>query len=287
MLVYINNSGGIMEIMEDLKKMYQKYYDKELYIVGALDCFGAPHTPDNEVQKSYIDMLAEDLIINDIHVNYVNMHSIAFNKTWELKSIIDADYTKKEYYDLNLAQAKKAVAKDNVFPYPLHERFLSDYYKNPSNPNLKITSHLADANNPIFIYSCGQMNFHQYSKMRTNDIKQIIPEILLHSFDNLYRTLSDVKKMVDYLISINPSVKIYMFGVYPMFENAMIRNILTPFYQYANNKVSELCDTYNNVYFIDVIDNKNHVAENDVHPDFKGQCYMKNQVLKKILTTNK
>lgn len=273
--------------MGEFEKIYEKYYDKELYIVGALDCFGVPHTPDNNVQKSYIDMLADDLSNNDIDINYVNMHSIGFNKTWELKSIIDKDYTKKEYYDLNLIQSKKAVAKKNIFPFPLHEKFLSEYYKNPNNPNLKITSHLADAKNPLFIYSCGQMNFHQYSKIRTEDIKQIIPEFVLHTYTNLTKTLNDVKNMVDYLISINPTMKIYMFGVYPMFKSKIVRDILSPFYKYANTKIEELCNNYDNVFYIDVINNINHVAKNDVHPNFKGQCYMKEQVLKKILITNR
>lgn len=38
--------------MEDFLKLHKDYYDKELYIVGALDCFGVPHTPDNIIQKS-------------------------------------------------------------------------------------------------------------------------------------------------------------------------------------------------------------------------------------------
>ena len=49
----------------------------------------------------------------------------------------------------------------------------------------------------------------------------------------------------------------------------------------------ELCNNYDNVFYIDVINNINHVAKNDVHPNFKGQCYMKEQVLKKILITNR
>lgn len=273
--------------MGEFEEIYRKYYDKEFFIVGALDCFGVPHTPDNYIQKSYIDMLADDLVSYGINVNYVNMHSIAFNKTWELRSIMDSDYTKKEYYDLNLSQTKKAVAKKNIFPFPLHERFLSEYYKNPCNPDLRITSHLANADNPIFVYSCGQMNFHQYSKMRTEDIRQILPEIILHSSDNLDRTLSDVKNMIDYLISINPTMKIYMFGVYPMFEAQIVRDVLAPFYRYANGRVAELCSSYDNVFFVDIIGNKNYVAKNDVHPNLVGQCYMKNQVLSRILSTNK
>lgn len=74
--------------MKYLDKIYQKYYDEELYIVAALDCFGVPHTPDNLNLKSYVDMVCDDLTSNNINVNYINMHSIAFNKTWHLKKNI-------------------------------------------------------------------------------------------------------------------------------------------------------------------------------------------------------
>ncbi len=271
----------------DLTDLYQRYYDKELYMIGALDCFGVPHTPDNLIQKSYIDMIEDDFSNSGIHVNYVNMHSIGFNKTWELKKIIDSDYTKKEYYDINLEQSKKAVATPNIFPFPLHPKFLSDYYKNPSNPDMHITSHFADSKDPIFFYSCGQMNFHQYSKMRTGDLKQIIPELAFCSLYNLHKTLNDVKDMIEHLNSINPSVKIYMFGVYPMFENAAVRDALVPIYSLVNLRTREFCSQFDNVYFVDVIGDAFHVAKDDCHPNFEGQCYMKDKVLKKVISTNK
>lgn len=221
-------------------------------MIGALDCFGVPHTPDNLIQKSYTDMLADDFVNSGIHVNYVNMHSICFNKTWELKKIID-----------------------------------NDYYKNPSNPDMHITSHLTNSSNPIFFYSCGQMNFHQYSKMRTNDLKQIIPELAFDSVSNLNKTFNDIREMIDYLISINSSIEIYMFGVYPMFENALVRDALIPIYSIINLRVREFCSQYNNVHFVDVIGNVLNVAKDDCHPNFEGQCYMKDKVLKKIISTNR
>lgn len=55
----------------------------KVFMIGALDCYGVPYTPDNLEQKSYLDLIAEKLgELCDI--DYVNMHSIAFNKTWEL-----------------------------------------------------------------------------------------------------------------------------------------------------------------------------------------------------------
>lgn len=268
--------------MQKYENLYRKYYNQELYIIGALDCFGVPHTPDNIEMKSYIDMVADELLENKINVNYVNMHSIGCNKTWSLKKIIDADYTKKEYYDLNLTQSKKAITKENIFPFPLNPNFLSTYYSEPNNPDLRITSHYVDAKNPIFFYSCGQMNMHHYLKMRTEDIRQIVPEIVFHFKNHFDKTLHDVKSMVDYLICLNPGVEIYMFGVYPMFESIIARKVLEPLYSIANKKIELLCKSYNNIHFIDVIDNINYVAKNDCHPNYNGQCNMKNKVLKSL-----
>lgn len=266
--------------------MYEKvkkiYYDKELYIIGALDCFGVPHTPDNVESKSYIDMVSEELTLNGIYVNYVNMHSIGCNKTWSLKKIIDSDYQKQEYYNLNYLQSKKAVNTKNVFPFPMSPNFLERYYSNTDNPNLKVTSHYTDAINPIFFYSCGQMNMHHYMKMGTHDISKVIPQILFHFNQNFKKTICDVKEMIDYLISLNPTVKIYVFGVYPMFQSYAIRKILLPIYRYANIEVKKLCDSYSNVFFVDVIDNINFVAKDDCHPNYLGQCNMKKKVLKML-----
>lgn len=272
--------------MLNSENIRKRYNNQELFMIAALDCFGVPHTPDNIHLKSYIDMLAEELLQNGLNVNYVNMHSIGCNKTWSLKKIIDSDYTKKEYYDLNLEQSKKAIAKKKVFSYPIHPQFLTNYYLNPKNPDLKITSHYANAKNPIFFYSCGQMNLHHYLKMRTEDIKQILPEIVFHLNKHLEQTLMDVKSMVDYLIIINPSVEIYMFGVYPMFEQLIIRKLLAPFYASINKKVQNFFGMYENIHFIDVLNNINYVAESDCHPNYLGQCNMKEKALNLLLTTH-
>lgn len=140
---------------------------------------------------------------------------------------------------------------------------------------MKITSHYCDSKNPIFFYSCGQMNFHNYVKMRSNDIKQIAPELLLRFNENFDKTMIDVKNMVDYLITLNPTVQIYMFGVYPMFESKFVRYALAPIYAGINKKLSDYFYDYDNIHFVDVMGNINYVAKNDCHPNYTGQCYMK------------
>lgn len=92
----------------------------------------------------------------------------------------------------------------------------------------------------------------------------------------------DIKSMVNYLTVLNPTVKIYMFGVYPMFESKLIRYSLAPIYAKINRKVASYFAEYDNIHFVDVMGNINHVAKNDCHPNFKGQCYMKNRVMNAI-----
>lgn len=104
---------------------------------------------------------------------------------------------------------------------------------------MRVMSHYCDSNNLIFFYSCGQINFHNYVKMRSNDIKQIVPELLLRFNENFDKTMIDVKTMVDYLITLNPIVQIY---------------------------------------FVDIMGNVNYVARNDCHPNYAGQCYMKKRL---------
>lgn len=268
--------------MNNIDKIKKKYNDDEMFLLGALDCFGVPHTPDNTNIKSYIDLIADDFTANGLNINYVNLHSLGCNKTFSLQRIINFDYEKQKYYDINLIQTKKAIAKDGIFPFPVNPRFLAEYYKNTNNPTMKITSHYCESKNPIFFYSCGQMNFHSYVKMRTNDIKQIMPELLLRFNENFEKTMSDIKIMVDYLIALNPTVEIYMFGVYPMFESKIIRYSLVPIYTRINKKVASYFKEYDNIHFVDVMGNIYHIAQNDCHPDYKGQCYMKSRVMNAI-----
>lgn len=138
-----------------------------------------------------------------------------------------------------MIQTKKAIANENVFLFPVNPKFFSDYYRNTDNLKMRIMSHYCDSNNPIFFYSCGQINFHNYVKMRSNDIKQIAPELLLRFNENFDKTMIDVNTMVDYLITLNPIVQIY---------------------------------------FVDIMGNVNYVARNDCHPNYAGQCYIKRRL---------
>lgn len=100
--------------MNNIDKIKKKYNDDEMFLIGTLDCLGY-HTPDNTEVKSYIDMVAAGMTTYGLNVNYVNLHSLGCNKTFSLKRIIDTDYQKQEYYDINLVQTKKLLPEKIYF----------------------------------------------------------------------------------------------------------------------------------------------------------------------------
>lgn len=252
----------------------------KVFMIGALDCYGVPYTPDNLEQKSYLDLLAEELgELCDI--DYVNMHSIAFNKTWELESLLKKDFTKEKYYNLNKRLSQKVITTSNRFDHPVNENFLS-YYDNVTNPTMKITTAFSQASEPIFIYSCGGMNLDYYLKCPTCDLKKIIPEFIFHIKDNLNKTMSDIENTLLYIKSINPKTKIYLLGVYPMIENKILRYLLQDFYRIYNAYLKKVCSKLIDVYYVDVFENIKNVAPHDNHPNFKGQQLIKKQVINSI-----
>ncbi len=54
--------------MNNIDKIKKKYNDDEMFLIGALDCLGVPHTPDNTEVKSYIDMVADNLTTYGLNV---------------------------------------------------------------------------------------------------------------------------------------------------------------------------------------------------------------------------
>ena len=255
---------------------------KEVYLVSALDSLGVPYTMDNQDSKSFIDLLADTYIEKGYDVSYVNLCSLGRNKTWELIDILEKDYSKGEYYKKNKRYAQIVIDRKTRFKHPVNPGFLDRYYDNVPDPEIKITTKLKESENPIFIYTCGGMNFDYYSKMPSCDIREILPQMLFHLKENLNKTMSDIKNCVKYISDLNENIVVYVLGVYPMIENKWLRKLSEPLYTYYNKQVKIMCDKFENVYYVDIFDTKNYIAPQDEHPTFEGQQYMTKQIIKTI-----
>ncbi len=259
----------------------------DIYMVGALDSLGVPYTADNKQMKSFIDMVADKYKEKGIKINYVNLCSLARNKTWELKEILDKDYTKEQYYKLNQNYSKMVTtnkSKNSRFNHPTNPDFVKVYYSNMDYADTKITTELKNAKNPIFLYTCGGMNFDYYTKCPSCDFRKIIPEFVLRAKKHLNKTMEDIDDCVKYILSLNPSVKMYVLGVYPMIDNRLklIRYIVSPLYKIYNKKIVDICNKYDNVIYIDIYGTQNYISPYDNHPTYEGQKYIAKQIVKRL-----
>lgn len=269
-----------------MNTVVEKYKNSSVYMVSGLDSLGVPYTLDNTHSKAFIDIIADQFKQNGISIEYVNLCSLAKNKTWELINILKSDFTKEEYYKRNQKYAQLVISrgseKNGRFNHPVNPNFVDQYYSNISNPNIKITSKLVSSPNPIFIYTCGGMNFDYYSKMPTCDIRQILPQLVLHLNQNIEKTMNDIDNCINYITELNPNMEVYVLGVYPMLENKLLRLVAQPLYAIYNNKLQEICKKHTNVYYVDIFNTKKFIAPHDNHPTFEGQEYMAKQIIKTI-----
>ena len=257
----------------------------DIYMIGALDSLGVPYTADNIKMKSFIDIVADYFKDMGLKVNYVNLCSLAKNKTWELIDILDKDYTKEQYYKLN--QRFSHVVTTNTsktarFNHPTNPNFVENYYNNIEYKETKITTELKSAVKPIFLYTCGGMNFDYYTKLPSCDIKKILPEIIFNLRKNLNQTITDIDNCIRYILNLNSNMKMYVLGVYPMIDKTLLREIAQPLYKIYNNRIRKICNKYNNVTYIDIFGAKDYIAPLDNHPTYEGQKYISDQVIKKL-----
>lgn len=264
--------------------IFEKYKNSNIYMVSGLDSLGVPYTFDNTEIKSFVDLVADKFKEEGINIDYVNLHCLAKNKTWEFKQILDKDYSKGEYYKINKKLNKfvidKSTDKDSRFKHPINPEFIKNYYENPTNPDKKITTALKKEKNPIFLYSCGGMNLDYYMKFPSGDLKQISKEILLNMSKNIKKTMNDIDDCIKYISSLNNNIEIYVLGVYSMIESKFLRFIAQPLYILYNNKIQKICSKYNNVHYVDIFGTKKYVARQDNHPTLEGQKYMAKQIIK-------
>lgn len=253
------------------------------YMVGALDSLGVPYTKDNEQVKSFIDLVADQFKQEGILINYVNLCNFARVETFDLQKILRRDYQKGQYYKL-VEQLNRRVIEttDNGrFDHPYNPQFLEQYYKHPEYPETKITTELKQQANPTFLYTCGGMNLDHYLKFPTQEKQQIIPE-LFRMKKHVRQTLLDIRNCLVSIQSLNPTMEIYMLGVYAMIEQKTLREIAQPIYQLYNNQLKQIANELPQVHYINIEGAKQYVAPQDNHPTFKGQCYMADQVLDKM-----
>lgn len=75
-------------------------------------------------------------------------------------------------------------------------------------------------------------------------------------------------------------MEIYVLGVYAMLDNQVARDLVFPLVNLYNSRLNKIISKYEQVHYIDIVNVKNMVAPNDMHPTFEGQKYIAKQIIK-------
>lgn len=273
------------------------YNQNETFIVGGLDSMGVPYTYDNDIHKSYIELTVDKLKEMGINVSYYNISSLGRNKTWELQTILDRNYTIGMYEELNRNASKYVIgggrkaSGEEGWPFPTNPYFIDEFYHTSLNQNIKITSALREASHPIFLYSCGGMNIRTYLYIKSNptleDVKNVTKEVLTNGLNDIERTENDIDETLNYILDLNPNMEIYVLGVYAMLDKASLRAIAFPLVNLYNNKLKQIIDKYPTIHYVDTVAVKNMVAKEDMHPNLLGQEYIAKQLTKVIVNNSR
>lgn len=268
-----------------MDNLIKKYKNSEIFMVGALDSLGVPYTIDNIEMKSFVELVVDEMKRNGININYVNLCSLGRNKTWELEKILESDYTIEKYVKFNKAASEFVIQgkrTDESWNFPTNPKFTENYYSNIVNGEYKITTELRKVQKPIFLYSCGGMNIRSYLNITTDnpDIGKIAKEVIFRCVKHIRQTEKDVESCINKILSLNPSMEIYVLGVYAMLDNQVARDLVFPLVNLYNSRLNKIISKYEQVHYIDIVNVKNMVAPNDMHPTFEGQKYIAKQIIK-------
>lgn len=258
--------------------IFENYKNQRLFLISGLDSIGVPYTPDNYMLYSYTDFLVSEFKKNNVDIECFNLSSLAISKTHELIKILKRNYSREYYTRLN-KRITKHIIDTKKYNRPLNARFMDKYFQELEK-DINITTELINAENPIFILSCGAMDLKKNLDLYSYDPKKYIPKIARKLFKEIKETMTKIEECFKFILELNPSTTIYMLGVYPLAKNKIKETILYPFVLYYNKKLEEMCLRYPNVCYVNIMGTKNYMAKNDGHPSLDGHKFISEQIVK-------
>ena len=246
---------------EKIRALIDYYRDKGLLIVGLNDSQGVNITT-TFFKKGLLDYIAYALTSEELTPEVINAFSLTMNKTEHIDYFLKNNLSLEE---IKLSQIYSAVSafekvmQDIRLPRVLGQ--LGNVYRLIYTPkegdeNIKISTSLEKANEPIMIYSSGVNNMmravgnnpfgikasyknrdknpnYDYTVMRAND------RLVLES------EINAIKRNFDSILGINPRTDIYTLGAYvpKSFEKEEL-NIFRDLVLAYNEALSNLCKQY-------------------------------------------
>ncbi len=283
-----------------ISKLTNYYKEKGLLIVALNDSQGINMTH-NFYQKGLLEFLTDSLSTTDFTPEVINAFSQRMNKTEHIDYFFENNLNLEEikYSQIYSAvSAWKKALKDVHCPQffgNLGYIYKFIYKIKSEDKNVKLSSALMEASEPIVIYSSGPNNLMRAVGSDPMNIKwQYKRRETMPHYDYAFKKAQDpnvltvviesVRQNFETILNINPNTDIYTIGAY--IPKSLRKEEMSLFQNLAhtyNDALKSLCDQYQ-ITFIDTenIGKKHNNSEANFHVTTAGHNALANQILNHI-----
>lgn len=282
---------------QKIEQLTDYYKDKGLLIVGLNDSQGV-NTTSTFFKKGLLEYLAASLTSKDLKPEVINAFSLLMNKTEHIDYFLKSNLSLEEIklsQVYSVVSAFEKVMTDIGLPKVIGQ--LGNVYRLIYTPrsgdeDIKLSSSLESANEPVLIYSSGVNNlmrevgsnpfsapknyknrdktpYHYYSLDKATN-----PETLKKVIDGIDRNFENI-------LSINPDTDVYTLGAYipKSFQNEGMEFFIELVIAY-NDALQNLCKQYG-ITFVDTeeVGKKYNNSESNFHVSTAGHNALANYIL--------
>lgn len=244
-------------------------------LVGLLDSYGVPYS--EEVEYSFMDMLAEELASQDKIDSRLDLYNLYINKTWHLDGIFRNRVSINEMVDM------KNFSLDFV-RYKYKEKIKSSLsYEYEESGENSVYDYVSDLDNPVVLYSCSANDLFYYfgTSLESLNFQRGI-ELIKNLDGGLDFLERNVQNNINTIIECNPKSQIFVMSIYVPSDNFIVNRAGEFVIDKINRRLEKVCLKYDNVYYVDVSSVCFSVLEGDFHPNQDGQKIIANKLAEAI-----
>ncbi len=282
---------------EKIEKLIQYYKNNGLLIVGLNDSQGV-NTTSTFFKKGLLEYIASALTSEELNPQVINAFSLTMNKTehidYFLKNNLNLEEIKlSQIY--SVVSALEKVMSDLGLPKCLGKIgnvYRLIYTPKAGDQNIKITTSLQQAQEPILIYSSGvndlmrEVGANPFGIKKSYQLRDKKPNYYYtlektNDKETLKKVIGAIEKNYDAILSINSNTDIYSLGAYiPKSLQCEEMNIFRDLVIAYNEELIHLCKQYG-VTFIDTVEvgKKYNRSENNFHISTAGHNALANYIL--------
>lgn len=280
-----------------LNQLINYYKEKGLLIVGLNDSQGV-NTTSTFFRKGLLEYLAFALTSEELTPEVINAFSLLINKTEHIDYILKHNLSLEE---IKLSQVSSVVSalekvmRDVRLPRAIGKvgnLYRLIYQPVPGDENLRITTSLKNANEPVLIYSSGVNDLMREVGANPFGIKADYNDrdkrpnfyYTLKKANNpqtLSKVINGIDRNFDNILSINDSTDVYTLGAYiPKSLQIEEMNVFRDLIIAYNDALKTLCRQYG-ITFIDTeeVGRKYNSSERNFHVSTKGHSALASYIL--------